>query len=354
MFVTFFDTIMVSMTAMFVWRLSPYWVFLPALIIACMDGAYLSSVLTKVPHGAWFTLSLATVVSCVFLLWRYGKEQQWFAEAEDRVPISHFIKVGSPGGKSEGGMTSEEASKASSLNTDPNHRSTMPPLYLDPEHNSILLHRLPGFGIFFDKAGAKTPFVFSQFAQKLAGLPSVMVFAHFRPLEVPSVPAVDENGGDGGRFTVTRLGIPNCYRVVVRHGYNDVVIGENLAEVLYMQIRNLIERDRREAAAAVLVATGAASQSPDEKPLRHRPQPSRTNSHISTLDELVELDKAYSTREIYILGKSSMKIKTEGTPFVRRVLLATFLWIRDNTRTKMANLRLPREKIIEIGFLKEI
>ena len=90
-FVTFFDTCMVAMVAMFVWRKSPYLVFLPWLTIACFDGAYLSSALTKVPTGAWFTLAVATILALLFLLWRFGKEQQWFAEAEDRFPTSHFV-----------------------------------------------------------------------------------------------------------------------------------------------------------------------------------------------------------------------------------------------------------------------
>ena len=41
MFVTFFDTCMVSLGAIFVWRIPPYYVFLPWLTIACMDGTFL-------------------------------------------------------------------------------------------------------------------------------------------------------------------------------------------------------------------------------------------------------------------------------------------------------------------------
>src|SRR3954471_19251544 len=70
MFVTFFDTCMTALAAMFVWRVSPFIVFLPWLTIACLDGAYLSSALTKVPVGAWFTITLAGVLAFLFLLWR--------------------------------------------------------------------------------------------------------------------------------------------------------------------------------------------------------------------------------------------------------------------------------------------
>ena len=49
MFVTFFDTCMVTLVAVMVWRFNPWLVALPWLVIACMDGTFLSSALTKVP-----------------------------------------------------------------------------------------------------------------------------------------------------------------------------------------------------------------------------------------------------------------------------------------------------------------
>jgi KUP system potassium uptake protein len=35
-------------------------------------------------------------------------------------------------------------------------------------------------------------------------------------------------------------------------------------------------------------------------------------------------------------------------------LLNMFLWMRENTRTKIANLRVPINKIVEVGFVKEV
>lgn len=69
--------------------------------------------------------------------------------------------------------------------------------------------------------------------------------------------------------------------------------------------------------------------------------------------EITNLDAAYSHKVLYIVGKEQMKIKP-NTARVRKVFLHVFLWIRDNTRNKMANLRLPTDKLIEVGFLKEI
>ncbi|KAI9709221.1 MAG: hypothetical protein M1812_007744 [Candelaria pacifica] len=89
--VTFITTCMVSIVALIIWQLH-YLIVLPVFIaFACLDGMFLSAVLTKVPDGAWFTLLLAFIISTIFVLWRYGKEQQWKAEGEDRFQPSHLV-----------------------------------------------------------------------------------------------------------------------------------------------------------------------------------------------------------------------------------------------------------------------
>lgn len=321
MFVTFFDSCMVSLAAMFVWRISPFIVFLPWLIIACLDGAYLSSALTKVPEGAWFTIMLAAILASVLLLWRFGKEQQWFAEAEDRFPTSHFVTTG-PDGQ----------------------------MRLTDRYDGTSLSTTKGFGIFFDKAGETTPIVFSQFVIKLTAMPEVSIFFHLRPLETPSV--APEN-----RHTVSRLAIPNCYRLVVRYGYNDEIITPNLASVIAEQVRRYLIESQivRRTVSSNLPATIMNenwTNSPD-----HATTTGPTENQIVSRErydsELAKLEDAYAHKVLYIIGKEQMKIK-EGTNYSRRILLWVFLWIRDNTRNKIANLRVPTDKVIEVGFLKEI
>ena len=308
MFVTFFDTCMVTLVAIMVWRISPWIVLLPWLTIACMDGTFLSASLTKIPDGAWFTLTLAAVLATVFLIWRYGKEQQWFAEAEDRLPTSHFVKT-------------------------------------DSEYNLCLADRcggtpishIRGFGMFFDKAGEMTPIVFSNFALKLTALPEVMVLFHLRPLESPSVPPEE-------RFTFSRLAIPNCYRLVVRYGFNDEVVTPDLASVVHEHVEHYIRNQRQTIMAS---PEEKAEVDEDQLALQMKIHTERTS------EELNRISSAFSHKVLYIIGKEQMKIK-QGTNFFRRTLLETFLWMRENSRNKMANLNVPADKVIEVGFLKEI
>lgn len=320
MFVTFFDTCMASLVAIFVWRFSPYLVFLPWLTVACLDGAYMSSVLTKVPQGAWVTLIIAAILALLFLLWRYGKEQQWFAEAEDRFHTSHFI---------------------SSAITDTRSEKTV---RLTKRYGTYPVNTIRGLGIFFDKAGETTPIVFSQFVLKLTSMPEVIIFFHLRPLEMPSVQPES-------RYTLSRLAVPNCYRLVVRYGYNDEIITPNLANVIMEQVRKWLLKDYQVPSAEQTMTEEEKDNSTTNTDSSLKEKASTPSRDVGR--ELAKLEAAYSHKVLYIIGKEQMKIKPD-TSLPRRVLLNLFLWIRDNTRNKIANLRLPTDKVIEVGFLKEI
>ncbi len=347
MFVTFFDTCMVSLAALIVWRINPLFVFFPWLAIACLDGLYLSAALIKVPDGAWFTLTLAGVLGCMFILWRFGKEQQWQAEASDRFPTSHLVK------SRENGQ-----------------------LALTDVYGGELLSSINGMGIFFDKAGETTPAVFTHFVSKLVAAPQVMVFFHLRPLETPSVPPES-------RYHVSRLAIPNCYRLIVRHGYMDEVISPNLASLVCEQVRDFIIRQGAalkpslpvgllplsppQTQEKAFIPNSRAEGNDDENEKENvdgNDNAIKTNTSSSDNEkkakgdenmsaDLAKLQQAYDHRVLYIIGKEQMKIGA-GSPFWRTLLLKIFLWLRDNTRTKIANLRVPTDKVIEVGFVKEV
>ncbi|KAJ4347417.1 hypothetical protein N0V95_005466 [Ascochyta clinopodiicola] len=328
MFVTFFDTCMVTLVAILVWGIKPYFVFLPWLIVASLDGAFLSSALTKVPDGAWFTILLASILASIFILWRFGKEQQWFAEASDRFPTTHFVKTGQDGR-----------------------------LYLTEQFGNRPVGPMEGFGIFFDKAGETTPIVFSQFIRKLAALPEVIVFFHLRPLDQPFVEPED-------RYSVSRLAVPNCYRLVVRHGYMDEVITPDLASLIFEKVRNyIVERalEREGEKLAITSGVNTARQLANVEGLNNTSNSSgmtaagaSTTSRSSTTSSRLEaLERAYNHEVIYIIGKEQMKVSV-GTNIVRRFFINAFLFIRDSTRTKIASLDVPLDRVIEVGFVKDV
>jgi KUP system potassium uptake protein len=346
MFVTFFDTVLVTLVAILVWRVKYYYVFLPCLAIACFDGTFLSSSLIKVPGGGWFTILLSCLLACVFIIWRFGKEQQWKAEAEDRYPTTHFVRTNDNGD-----------------------------LELTEMFGGRNLSSMEGLGIFFDKDGDTTPIVFSQFIRKLATTPEVIIFFHLRPQQTPSIPFED-------RYRVTRLAIPNCYRLVVHHGYKDEVITPDLAALIYDKVRgHIVTRAADKKRESVTTAakqkrssgilknpaspTDTSAPQTDVSDIGEQPSSSRqvrqrgrqtSGTSLltgSTAARLEALDRAFKHEVLYIIGKEQMRVKP-GTNFLRSLLLKAFLLLRDNTRAKIASLSVPIDKAIEVGFVKDV
>jgi KUP system potassium uptake protein len=289
---------MVTVVALIVWRLPIYLVLPVFIIFALWDGMFLSAALSKVPHGAWFTLVLAVAITCIFTLWRYGKEEQWTAEESDNAPLSQTTLL-----------------KDNQL-------------CLKTAFGGSPITPTTGLGIFFDKSGttANTPVVFLHFLQKFNAMPEVSVFLHLRPLSVPSV-APNE------RYTVTRCftfgtgpgkqPIRNCYRLMVRHGYADEIITPDLATLVLDLIR------------AYLAEHSLADQDRGE------------------YDEMNALLRAWSSQVIYIVGKEQLKIAQSKNIF-RRMVLWAFLWMRESSRTKIQQMKVESDRLVEVGFVKEM
>ncbi|QSZ30616.1 hypothetical protein DSL72_000173 [Monilinia vaccinii-corymbosi] len=312
-FVTFITTCMVSLVAIIIWRVNVLIVLAFFLVFAALDGVYLSSALIKVPTGAWFTLLLAAILSSIFVLWRYGKEQQWASEAQDRIPPSHFMTFDAKNAK---------------------------PSFLTAAFGSHPITTVPSIGIFFDKVGDQLPVVFTQFVRKFCATPEIIIFLHMRPLSIPHVP-------DSERYVVQRTSIPSCYRITIRHGYTDDIITPSIGSTLVSQLVLFVTSDP--SSFTGLVSKDGSRQSPS---------PASSAMHTPALQ--MELDRIYRaahSQTVYVLGKEQMKVKKgDGSlgGWLRRGVLWVFLWIRENSRGKMADLDLPAEGLVEVGFVKEI
>jgi hypothetical protein len=54
-----------------------------------------------------------------------------------------------------------------------------------------------------------------------------------------------------------------------------------------------------------------------------------------------------------IAGKVRVRIRPE-TSIVRRVLLKCVLWIRENTGTRIISMNVPKDLLVEAGFIKNV
>ncbi|KAL9099427.1 MAG: hypothetical protein Q9163_005073 [Psora crenata] len=329
--VTFITTCMVLLVALVVWRLPVYIVMPCFLIFATFDGLYLSSALTKVPDGAWFTLCVAIVLSTLFVLWRFGKENQWKAEASDRIPPWDLVSQSQEGVK----------------------WSMQPELHLSSKLGGGPVSHLHGIGLFFDKTGVSngSPAVFVHFLQKFQAAPIITVFFHIRPLSCPTVAPED-------RFSVVRCAagpgsagtLENFYRVIIRHGYTDSVISSDLGLLIYENIRKFIIRGGNRS----LTPNGGDNE--DSAKTSESSEAAATARQSLVNARLDVLQTAYKDQVMYIVGKEQMRIG-EGKvlhAWPRRIALAAFLWVRSNTGSRVANMNLDVDKLVEVGFVKII
>lgn len=321
-------------------------VFIP---LVTLDALFLSSACTKVPEGAWFTLLLAIILASVFILWRYGKEAQWRAEAEDVIPVSRLVVKG---------QNNEER--------------------LHSRLGGAPMTTINGLGVFFDKQGRGMPASFAQFVQKFQSRPNVQVFFHMRALPMPTV-VEDE------RYSVGAIsGLDNCYRLVVRHGYNDQVINEDLGRLVSRELRSFLIRSSESFKSQPGDSPESAASGASSEGAIHIKHINARDIEMSTVPvvalgseidrettlRVALLDDAVSSQVIYISGKEELRImrgkdlsswrdaiwwkEAVGSRALRRVILGFFLFLRENTRAKVSNLRIPVDKLVEVGFVKEM
>ena len=226
---------------------------------------------------------------------------------------------------------------------------------------------IKGLGVFFDKTGdpISSPVVFIQFLQKFQATPAVAVFFHIRPISSPTVDLED-------RFTVARCFpmpdahpiVRDCFRVILRHGYADDVVTPDLGMVIYEEIRKLIIREDVPPQAEVsgdessIKENNTGTLSSIDEAIATTPTGIRQRRVGSeTVQERLERVKAaYMDQVTYIVGKEQMRIREaqHSRDWPRRIVLAAFLWLRSNTGSKVANLNMDVDKLVELGFVKVV
>lgn len=165
---------MVSIAAIVVWNIHPVFVVLGFLVFGSLDGLFLSSALSKVPQGAWLTLALAAVLSIFFLVWRYGKEQQWKAERQGRKSLSELVVAGAD---RKYYIKREREGEEVELEL-ANIKGKSSILFGPSLRGSSTTHDFTGVGLFFDKMGELSPMVYTCFIRKFQVLHELTIFVY--------------------------------------------------------------------------------------------------------------------------------------------------------------------------------
>ncbi|KAG9556559.1 putative potassium transporter, partial [Aureobasidium melanogenum] len=352
--VTFITTNLVTLVALIVWKTNPFLVFAVWLPFVTLDGLYLSSALTKVPDGAWFTLLLAVLLASFFSLWRFGKEKQWATEAKNQAQLSELV------------VYSSNNLASTTATPDPLAKKSF---HLSWRHGGGELTETKGMGIFFDKAGTDihVPQVYEHFITKFEAQMQVVVFLHLRALSEPHVHEEE-------RYTIARTPLPNVYRMTIRYGYMDRVVTPDLSKLVYEQVRMAIVRgtviNRPKPTVPETVIQNLHDTPRDDGDMDPHVTTTITTfapeveigvdeNHTSGATALVTsrrlraLDDAFKLQTLYLVGKQQLRVY-EDTPIVKKALLEAFLFVRENTRAKVAQLDVPVEKLVEVGFVGEM
>lgn len=151
---------------------------------------------------------------------------------------------------------------------------------------------------------------------------------------------------------------PNCYRMIIRHGYNDHPVNADLGTAVYEQLRAAIVAAPRLGADPSAASEPASAGAEDFDAIDIARTPPKSPVADDAGDDgnwrLAALDAAFATQVVYVVGKEQLRLLRESNSFAKRVVLAVFLWFRDNTRAKVAKMNIPVDKLVEVGFVREI
>jgi KUP system potassium uptake protein len=200
--------------------------------------------------------------------------------------------------------------------------------------------------------------VYQEFLLKFEAQQEVHVFLHLRALSKPHV-------SEEERYAVSRTTLANCYRITIRHGYNDRVISADLGDIVYQELRHAImafpampalstqdSEGTPPASSAVSTSIEHVASSQDSSS-SYKLQFSVPND-ASVERRLAKLDTAYKRQVVYIVGKEQLRLLSENNNFVKRLVLYVFVWLRENTRAKISQMEVPIEKLVEVGFVKDM
>jgi KUP system potassium uptake protein len=142
------------------------------------------------------------------------------------------------------------------------------------------------------------------------------------------------------QYTISRESFPNCYKMIVRHGYNERIVTQDLASLICAKLLDFINSGNGGSVAVRPTQDGGSASSSD----------------IS--QEAEALERAFQTQVLYIVGKEQLKVIHPHalflTNFFRGVVLNMFIWVHEVTRSKVQEMKVPIDRLVEVGFIKEM
>ncbi|OJD11175.1 potassium uptake protein [Emergomyces pasteurianus Ep9510] len=341
--VGFITTWLVALVSTIIWNVHLAIVMPIFLFFVSIDGLFVSSALYKVPSGGWFTIVMAAILSSTLLTWNYGEECQLEADRDD-----------------------------SSLSRAKVFADTNGTLFIRQGDEHLAVKIIRGIGIFLVETDSNSPPVFDHFLRKFEASHEITILLHINHIPKHHVPPTD-------RFRISETTIRGVYRVTLRLGYGDTIYWNSFEQSLINELDILISNS-----ATTITNVDDNDDNDNDSNLdfgqENKPfQPPSSSSHslkltapFSSSDIPMSTMPAHTKRDFqlkplpppdlrsitqkpitYIIGRDKLFIKEESN-FVRRAMLTVFVAVKNQQRTKLSQLKVPVDRLVEIGFSKAV
>jgi KUP system potassium uptake protein len=131
------------------------------------------------------------------------------------------------------------------------------------------------------------------------------------------------------KYKIILTDVPNCFQVHVRHGFNEHVVTQNLNQLIHERLRKFF-----------IGGDGMLNNPLDQH-------------DEMTRQKLDALEKANKEGVVYIIGREQLKPNPKAS-FVRRLALGAFIWLRQLSRSKVAEMDFQLADVFEVGVFTQI
>jgi hypothetical protein len=104
---------------------------------------------------------------------------------------------------------------------------------------------------------------------------------------------------DEEKFEIKKTALSNCYRMIVRYGYNDIVVTEGLGDLVYEKLKEFISTTPMRGQLQESLV-GVASALPVPAAAADGERSLSSNEEDRKARRLAALDEAYSAQTVYV------------------------------------------------------
>lgn len=262
-------TFVMTVVMLVIWDTHVILVSIFFLAYLCIEGAYMTSLLTKIPSGGWVPFAISAFFLFITLSWTYGRSKKSKYEAEKKMDLQDFNQLVA----------------------------------------SNTVSRVPGICFFCTDLINGIPPIVRHYVNHVGTLREVMVLVTVRTLPMRSVLPEE-------RFLVGKLGTRGVYRCLAQYGYMDELSmeGEEYITSVVDALKEIADDD----------------------------------------EEIARLNSALADGVIFVLGRIILKAG-ENKGWLTRLIINTFCrFLQKNFRSDVDMLRIPSDKILQVGMSYQI